>query len=221
MDTLEIPPNSLFDGVAEEERNALLDCLNARVKHFRKGDSLLREQEVSDWLGIILTGTVEASKLDMAGRRLIISRPGRGSVFGDVLSLHPEQRSPVTVTALESVSALLIPAANLLEPCVKRCASHERLLHNLLKSVSEKYFELHDRIFCITRPTMREKIMSFLENMTETNKTGCRNRIFSIPYDRAALADYLNADRSALSRELSAMKRDGLIDYHKNTFRLL
>ena len=35
------------------------------------------------------------------------------------------------------------------------------------------------------------------------------------------MADYLGADRSALSAELSRMKKEGLIDYQKNSFRLL
>ncbi len=35
------------------------------------------------------------------------------------------------------------------------------------------------------------------------------------------MADFLGVDRSALSRELSRLKDDGLIDYEKNTFKLL
>ena len=41
---------------------------------------------------------------------------------------------------------------------------------------------------------------------------------FKIPFDRQQMADYLNVERSALSKELSKMKSEGLIDYHKNTF---
>ena len=216
MEILKIPPNPLLAGITDEEQKKLLECLKARVCYYNKGECLVREQETIEHLGIILEGSVEASKLEMSGRRLVFSRPGRGSVFGDVLSLHPKRFSPVTVTALEYVSVLMIPAAGLLEPCQKRCGSHDKLLRNLLNSVSEKYFELHDRIFCITQPTLRDKIMYFLES-----ESTARRRIFDIPYDRAALAEYLNAERSALSRELSAMRRDGLIDYHKNKFRLL
>ena len=43
---------------------------------------------------------------------------------------------------------------------------------------------------------------------------------FSIPFDRQQLADYLNADRSALSNELGKMQRDGLITFRKNHFVL-
>jgi len=34
------------------------------------------------------------------------------------------------------------------------------------------------------------------------------------------MADYLNVDRSALSKELGKMKKDGLLDYYKNSFEL-
>ena len=43
---------------------------------------------------------------------------------------------------------------------------------------------------------------------------------FAIPFNRQQLADYLSVDRSAMSRELSRMKAEGLLDYHRNRFRL-
>ena len=44
---------------------------------------------------------------------------------------------------------------------------------------------------------------------------------FTVPYSRIRLADYLNCDRSALSRELSLMQRDGLLETYKSSFKLL
>ena len=44
---------------------------------------------------------------------------------------------------------------------------------------------------------------------------------FTIPFSRIQLADYLNCDRSALSRELSLMQRDGLLDTYRSSFKLL
>ena len=49
-------------------------------------------------------------------------------------------------------------------------------------------------------------------------KLETQNSTFKIPFDRQQMANYLNVDRSALSKELSKMKSEGLIDYHKNTF---
>ena len=35
---------------------------------------------------------------------------------------------------------------------------------------------------------------------------------FSIPFDRQQMADYLNVERSALSKELAKMKKEGIVD---------
>ena len=44
---------------------------------------------------------------------------------------------------------------------------------------------------------------------------------FAIPFDRQQLADYLNLERNALSKELGKMKKDGLIEVRKNHFKLM
>ena len=43
---------------------------------------------------------------------------------------------------------------------------------------------------------------------------------FEIPLGRMELAEYLCADRSALTRELNSMRQDGILDYDRNMFRL-
>jgi CRP-like cAMP-binding protein len=76
---------------------------------------------------------------------------------------------------------------------------------------------LHDRNDCLIKPTVREKVLTYLIKVATTQK----NRTLTVPFDRSAMAEYLNVDRSALSRELSRMRKDGLIDFYKNNFRLL
>ena len=44
---------------------------------------------------------------------------------------------------------------------------------------------------------------------------------FTIPFDREELASFLCVNRSALSHELTVMKRDGIIQCRKSTFTLL
>ena len=43
---------------------------------------------------------------------------------------------------------------------------------------------------------------------------------FKIPFDRQGLADYLNVDRSALSKELGKMRDEGILTTRKNEFTL-
>ena len=44
---------------------------------------------------------------------------------------------------------------------------------------------------------------------------------FDIPFDRQQLSDYLNVERTALSKELGKMQRDGIISVKKNHFRII
>ena len=59
--------------------------------------------------------------------------------------------------------------------------------------------------------------MSYLNAMSLQKGT----KEFDIPFDRQQLADYLNLERSALSKELGKMQKDGIISTKKNHFKLL
>ena len=45
-----------------------------------------------------------------------------------------------------------------------------------------------------------------------------QSREFDIPFDRQQMADYLNVERTALSKELGRMQEDGLIRVRKKHF---
>ena len=61
------------------------------------------------------------------------------------------------------------------------------------------------------------------EVITYLGDTASRRRStkFTVPYNRNDLAEYLGVDRSVLSRELSKMKKEGILDFDKNTFEIL
>ena len=42
----------------------------------------------------------------------------------------------------------------------------------------------------------------------------------TIPFNRQQLADFLSVDRSAMSNELCKMRKEGLLEFDKNQFRL-
>lgn len=68
----------------------------------------------------------------------------------------------------------------------------------------------------MSQRSTRQKLMAYLSH--EARKRG--KDTFSIEFNRQQLADFLSVDRSAMSAELGRMKRDGLIDYNKETFTL-
>ena len=72
------------------------------------------------------------------------------------------------------------------------------------------------RTFQISFKKCRPRITAYLSGIAR--QSGSNE--FDIPFNRQELADYLNLDRSALSKELMHMKNEGWVDYHKNHFCL-
>ena len=83
--------------------------------------------------------------------------------------------------------------------------------------VSDKYFSLSRRIDLLVMKSLRAKVAAYL--LSEAARA--HSLTFSIPFSRIQLADYLNCDRSALSRELSTMQKEGLIATYRSSFKLL
>ena len=80
----------------------------------------------------------------------------------------------------------------------------------------QKNLALSGRSFHISHKTVRGRVMSYLNS--ESIRKG--RTTFAIPFNRQQMADYLNLDRTALSKELGRMKREGLIDFNKNHFQI-
>ena len=88
---------------------------------------------------------------------------------------------------------------------------------NIIRMLSKKNLVLSNRIFCTTPKKIRDRVYSYLS--MQRVRSGCRK--FKIPFNRQQMADYLNLDRSALSKELGLMQEEGILSFYKNEFELL
>ena len=170
--------------------------------------------EPSRRVGIVLSGELEAYRPAPGGVRIPIAQVEPGGVFGDVLG-GSSLSSPVTVLAAAPCEVLLLPYERLL--LSDGSPAHQRVVQNLVRTISDKYFSLSRRIDLLVLKSLRAKVCAYL--LSEAERAG--SLTFSIPFSRIQLADYLNCDCSALSRELSQMQRDGLLDTYKSSFKLL
>ena len=87
----------------------------------------------------------------------------------------------------------------------------------MVSLIAEKNKALMEKLEIVSQKTLRRKILSYLS--FQSRKHGSDE--FTIPLGRLELANYLCVDRSALTRELTYMKDEGIIDFTKNTFKLL
>ncbi|GHV57605.1 Crp/Fnr family transcriptional regulator [Deltaproteobacteria bacterium] len=213
-----LPPASpLFAGVAEADLGALLRCLAAVKKRFPKGGFIWAEGNRAGLVGLTLSGAVHVLREDFWGGRLILGRVEPGGLFGESFACAGSGRLPVSVQAAEESEVLFLDCRKILAPCASACAFHARVVRNLARILAEKNILLTRKLEHITRPTTREKLLSYLSE--EARRAGGDS--FDIPFTRQELADYLAVDRSALSGVLSKMRADKLLRCRRGHFELL
>ena len=205
--------NTLFKGLTESQITDILSTAYHREKSFLDGEIIVHQGDVINNIGIVLSGNATGKKYTPDGEEIIVSNMKANSIFGDVLSGAIGFASPVTVQAVGPCRVLFIDYNQLLY-------SHHPLAHhvlqNMIQSISRKYFAQNKRMDILMLKSVRSKVLSYLEWQRQIKGTNT----FAIDLDRRLLADFLGVERSALSRELSRMKADRLIDYHKNNFTL-
>ena len=207
----------LFRGMTEGERDALLDCLAARRRDFARGEALWLTGDRVDACAVVLAGQVRAETVSAAGERSVTALHGPGALVGDVLMATPDMASPVDVFAAADSAVLFLPFSRIMSGCGRCCEAHTRLRENLLSEIAGKFWTLRRKIGYLSCRSLRGRIAARL--LDERARRG--GDTFSLGGTREDLADLLGVNRSALSRELSRMRSDGLIDFWRDSFRLL
>lgn len=202
----------LFEGLPDDELSLALDFFSAEKKEYKKGDFIQTVLRPFERFGLVLSGEVRVYMDDIDGDNMIMANVSAGDTFGESLCLLSSE-SPVYVEAVTDASVLLMSTFALRSPghCSERWQSYMLRFTSML---AKRTLAMNDRIQVLSNISLREKIITFLSQY----RARTASFEFSIPFDRASMAVYLGTDRASLSRELSKMKSDGIIDYKKNHF---
>ena len=206
----------LFSGTSDEDIEAMLGCLQAKLCAYKKGEYVLREGERIERLMMLVKGELHIQRDDYWGNRSIISMVGVGEMFGEAYAAVPNEPLMVDVVAAENTAILFLNLAKMLTTCTHACPHHARISASVTAIIARQSLDLSRRILHVAPKTIRGKVLAYLSDVAE--RTG--ENEFDIPFDRQQLAGYLGVDRSALSAELSRMQKAGLIETRRSHFVL-
>lgn len=207
----------LFSGASDEDIEAMLGCLQARLCTYKKGEYVLREGERVERLMMLVKGELHIQRDDYWGNRSIISMVSVGEMFGEAYAAPESGPLMNDVLAVEDSAVIFLDIGKLLTVCPNGCKFHAMAVKNLFFAISEKNRKLVRKLGYMSRRTTREKLIAYLSEEAKRQNSGA----FSIPFNRQQLADFLSVDRSAMSNELCRLRDEGLIEFEKNRFRLL
>lgn len=207
----------LFSGIAEENLRAMLRCLHAHEKAFRKGEILIMDRDHVQQVGVVLSGCVHMLKADIWGNQTLFAYIDPGQLMGEMFAVQHEPSAYVSFVAAEDTRVLFLRVDNIIHDCPNRCAFHGRLVTNFFDLLGRKGVSLMEKIEVSSRPSLREKILAYLSMQAQKQES----RYITLPLNRTEMADFLGVNRSAMTRELAAMRSEGLLDYDRDTFMLM
>ena len=207
----------LFSGVGEEEIGAMINCLQAKLCTYKKGEYVLRQGEHLDKILVLVGGKLHIQRDDYWGNRSIINMVSVGEMFGEAY-VAPESGTLMNdVLAVEDSVVVFFDVKRIITVCSSACRFHSIVVQNLFFAISEKNRKLVQKLTFMTKRTTREKLIAYLSEEAKRQNSSS----FFIPFNRQQLADFLSVDRSAMSNELCKMRDEGLIEFEKSRFKLL
>lgn len=205
----------LFTGMDDARQEKLLALMKAEKVHRNRGELLHAPGTPMERFGILLSGAVQVCVDDIEGNRMIMAEVAPGMMFGESLCFLGVKDSPVYIFAAEDSEVLLLSPDPLY--VVSGDPFYGDLQRRFTASLAAKNLTMNQRIQVLSRLSLRARLTAYFTELAAAQGSS----VIRLPMNREDTAAYIGANRSALSRELGRMKSDGLIDYYRDTVRIL
>ena len=206
---------NLFFGITDSEKCRMYECFGMISKKYTRDETIANIQGRFNRIGILENGKAHIYYVDAYGRRSVVEQIESGDVFGEIFT-RPTDNLEYYVTADMPCTVTYIDYSKIIQPCSNVCTHHTKLLHNLFDMAAKKSGNLLQHINVLSQRTMREKLLAYFD----TQCVGKNEKEFLMPISFTALADYINADRSAMMREIGKLKAEGIIETRGKRIRI-
>ncbi|TXJ32641.1 Crp/Fnr family transcriptional regulator [Brachyspira aalborgi] len=205
----------LFDNIDKKEIPNILNNFKSQKKLYEKGNIIIDMGDKVEAIYIILNGKIEISKEYDDTRKNIVNILESGEIFAEAMALSTNKISQITAISLSKSEILKINIKYIFDNNLEK--NKNIFIENLLKIISDKNKFLSMKNDILSQKSLRSKIILYLEYMSNMQKSEKIN----IPYSRDKLAEFISADRSALSRELNRLAKEKMIELNGNKINII
>ena len=205
----------LFDNIDKKEIPDILNNFKSQKKLYEKGNIIIDMGDKVEAIYIILNGKIEISKEYDDTRKNIVNILESGEIFAEAMALSTNKISQITAISLSKSEILKINIKDIFDNNLEK--NKNIFIENLLKIISDKNKFLSMKNDILSQKSLRSKIILYLEYMSNMQKSEKIN----IPYSRDKLAEFISADRSALSRELNRLAKEKMIELNGNKINII
>jgi CRP/FNR family nitrogen fixation transcriptional regulator len=195
-----------FDAeISEFEAPALFEGLDAgaggiKIRYARE-EEIFGEGEPAEYVYRVLSGAVRTYRILRDGRRQIDEFHFAGGYFG--IEAGPDHRTTAEAIADSTVLvARRVTAGDLAD-------QRGDVTRQLLQLTMEGLQRRQDHVVLLGRKSACERVASLLLDLAE--RSGCQ-RTLDVPMSRQDMADYLGLTIETVSRTLTQLQADGVIE---------
>jgi len=186
-------------------------------KEYKKGELLLYEGEVRNDLVVINKGQVKAFRNTVDGKEQILYIFSEGDFFGEK-NLLRDQASNYAVEALEETHVCIIHKGDF-QNLVKQ---YPDIGLKVMEVLCQRLDRLENTVENMGTRTVSARISSVLLEFAEKfGKESPQGIIIDLPLSREGIANYIGLTRETVSRKMSSMQDEGLIEMIGNKKVLL
>lgn len=207
----------LFADIPSDKIDEVMKELHGSIRHYAKSDYLYLNGDSVEGISMLISGSIQMVTEDFWGDKSIIDGLQPGYVFTEKYLGNGGADSDVSYVAVSDSEILYFPMTKADIKDELSQSAFGRMVFNLLSLMADHNARLVRKNEILSKKTLRGKILAYLCHQARDNNSNQ----FVLPFNRTDLAYFLDSDRCALARELTKMKKEGLIDINKNTFTLL
>lgn len=187
------------------------------VRTFPQSTILFHEHQPSDRVLFVLGGRVKVASISDDGRERVLAFRGPGEVLGELSAIDGRPRS-ATVTAVDEVQALAVPAADF-RSFLER---HPRTALFLLKALIGRLREAdRKRVEFGATDTIGRVAARLLELAARYGRMTPAGVRIDLPITQEELAGWVGSSREGVNKALQTLKQLGWIDTERRSITVL
>lgn len=198
--------------------NEILDILSDNKQYlcFPKGKQLLVEGQHGGGIYFIRSGIAKVKVSGRNGRSLILRLAGAGSVFGNRVSSSLDGQ-PLSVEAVEDLQVCYISLDLYKQLLEKSPELHDGMIQTLMTEIRQ--VEIHS--IHLTHLSVKERVAETLLHIAEAYHYRPGSNGFRVHLERQDIADLSGTTKEQVSRMLSELENEALINLSGKHFKYL
>ncbi len=198
---------SLFSNMDDTQLQTILTLIER--KHYKKGEVVLSQGDHFDRLYIINSGSLKACTFGEDGKEQILYILNEGDSIGE-LSLLKREVANYNLIAMKNSHLCTIPKKRF-DLFLKE---NPEMIFSLLESAHSKITSLEKLVTAISSPDADIRLKFLIQRLCkQSGKTTPEGILLTLNLTREDMANFVGVTRETVSRKLSSLSTDNLIDF--------